>query len=464
MLEPLLAGLSDCLSWFKTRIHRAIPSEMNSQDFRGSDLRSGGMVVAYYKDFICGWIRDANATHIDIIINEARYETHTLYASSGSSVISKFERRFFVLSLAQRLCDRDTVAVRLGDRDLAGSPTVITGIKSSASKPSRTHFHVDFPSGPITIRLCTMSGWITLQAGCRNIRFLVDGRPHAASFTMRADVNERYQTSLAVGWQLTCDIASLGVKSGTLRLTCEIDGLLVAERLFDFQLSPSIPNRSLALFMHIPKTAGTSLSVAVSKQSQLSTYWLYVRGCLPIEDQLKHLSSAAFQDTDLIMGHFPYGTHEMIGCPCQYITFLREPLAFLKSYFFYMKNVQRSPCFQNRDIISAMENRIDPYFDNCFTRYFAGKPVDRVDDEIFDIAIANMERHFVFVGLVERMDESIKSLSRLLGVELESRKENITPSTAEAEAIDMRDFVKRAAPHISYDQKLYKHAQSLFWQ
>ena len=139
-------------------------------------------------------------------------------------------------------------------------------------------------------------------------------------------------------------------------------------------------------------------------------------------------------------------------------------MAFLKSYFFYRKDVQRFPPFRDLDIFVAMERRLDHYLDNCFTRCFAGMhPERQVDEAALAEAMTNMERHFAFVGLIERMEESVERVSALLGVTLTAGRDNCTPLSAESRELDLEAYAKRAAPYTVFDSQLYEHAQRLFW-
>ena len=431
-------------------------------------LNKRGCLELCTRDFLCGWIDDGHATHVDVVVNEAQHETHTLFSASPRiDAVTGRQRHYFVISVAERIKDGDRVAVRLGGCDLSGSPVVM----SVAEHPTEENlpslrFYVETPNGPVTNRLCRVSGWMTAHAGARDFRLLVQARLQNALFTVRPDVIDHFETPCAVGWEFTCDVSALEVSGATaLCLALEVDGLVVSEREIELKLLPmSTPRPPLYLFMHVPKTAGTSLSAAIAKQLQLSTHWLYHRGPFPIAAQVADLSPCAFHDLDLVGGHFAYGLHKRFARSCRYVAVLREPLAFLRSYFFYRKDVQRFPPFRDLDIFAAMERRLDHYLDNCFTRCFAGlSPEQPVNDHALAEAKANMERDFAFVGLVERMEESVTRLSALIGVTLDVGRENSTPPSAEALALDLEAFAVRAAHYVNYDLQVYQHAQRLFW-
>lgn len=427
-----------------------------------------GQIEHCARDFLCGWIEDRNATHVDVVINDTCAEAHTLFSESTQvDAVGAARRRHFVTSLAARLQTGDRVTVRLGTRDLAGSPMLVAGARPPAgSEQLDLRFHVEAPSGPVAKRLCTVSGWATLHAGARELRLLANGHPQNAVFTVRPDVVDRFGSLAAVGWRFTCDVAALEAEGAdTLRVTCEVDGQAVAGHDIAISLAPlSRPRPPLHLFMHVPKTAGTSLKTALARQPTLASHWLYHCGPFDVSSQVAALSPRAWQDLDLVGGHFPFGIHHSLGRTCRYSAVLREPLSFLRSYFFYRKEVQRFPPFRNLDIVEAMERRLDHLLDNCFTRFFVGMPPERpVDGDALVEAMSNMERHFEFVGVMERMEESAKRLSRLFGISLELGLENVAPLSEEARAFDVAKIAERSAPFVRYDEQLYRHALKLFW-
>ena len=95
-------------------------------------------------------------------------------------------------------------------------------------------------------------------------------------------------------------------------------------------------------------------------------------------------------------------------------------------------------------------------------RFFTGLPAEQaVDDDVLATAMDNMERHFAFVGLVERMADTTVRLSAMLGVHLDVEHLNVTPRCAVEGHDDRSDA--RVAPFVAYDLRLYDQAKKLFW-
>ncbi|WP_426029387.1 hypothetical protein [Caulobacter sp. DWP3-1-3b2] len=69
-----------------------------------------------------------------------------------------------------------------------------------------------------------------------------------------------------------------------------------------------------------------------------------------------------------------------------------------------------------------------------------------------------MDKDFAFVGMRERLSESMTHISRLLGVDLAGglTGENVTPPTPERANLDMRAFRAAAADRLQYDLMLYE--------
>lgn len=448
---------------------RSLTNDSSSAGLAVDQPPAPGRIDLCAHEVLIGSVTDAGATHLDVFVGGTRHESYVLPDVPPIGFPSGAMRpRRFVVSLPTRVGQGDEVVVRIGARDLAGSPTVVAPpVPAMKAEMAGPLFHLDTPSTVIENRLSTMAGWIVVHAGARDIRLLVDGQPQDLVFHERRDVADLLQTRFALGWQCNCDVAALEAIGArrSLRVTCEVDGRVIAERRLALRLPPITRSRQpLYLFMHVPKTAGTSVSVAIAKQPAISTHWLYHRGPRSIEDQAAALSPHAFNDLDLIVGHFVFGLHDQVERPCRYVAFLREPTTFLRSFFYYRRDVQRFPPFRDVDIFSALEQRLDPYLDNCFTRCFAADVSTRpVDEATLATAMSNMERHFAFVGLVERMEESVERLAGLLGAPLATRRENVTPDSAGGKAAETPAFARLAAPFVRYDQELYEHAKRLYW-
>lgn len=171
--------------------------------------------------------------------------------------------------------------------------------------------------------------------------------------------------------------------------------------------------RRKVIFIHIPKTAGGTLryitarqypamqTAEVNKQRRLPTISL---------EELENLSPTQRKKIQLVQGHLPFGAHRFFDEPVGYITLLREPVARILSFYYYVKNIPSHRLGQEiikhnlslRDFVLRIPDR---NLHNGQTYMLAGKNI--APERALDTAISNLQNHFIAIGLTERFDESI---------------------------------------------------------
>ena len=102
--------------------------------------------------------------------------------------------------------------------------------------------------------------------------------------------------------------------------------------------SPS-KERPVLIFLHLPKTGGSSLreflKAKCGHKNYYQTYWSEATG-LGDRDYLNQFIALPQEERDrfdLIMGHFSYGLHRFLSRPCVYVTLLRNPLERFCSFY-----------------------------------------------------------------------------------------------------------------------------------
>jgi hypothetical protein len=143
-------------------------------------------------------------------------------------------------------------------------------------------------------------------------------------------------------------------------------------------------DRSALIFVHLPKTAGTTLRV--------------------------------------FKGHLPFGLHESLPQAATYLTVLREPVDRAISTYYFMKNYVLHP--MHRRIKRAgwtLEEFIQNVpRNNIQCKYLANVGWDEeVTEAIYERARSNLERHFSVVGLTERFEETLALLKVRFGWKLD---------------------------------------------
>ena len=194
------------------------------------------------------------------------------------------------------------------------------------------------------------------------------------------------------------------------------------------------------IFLHIPKTAGTSLRTLVEQAYPAGACVdIYSANSADFYETIRHDVDKA----QVLYGHTSYGIHQWFGLEPRYIAFVRNPIARVVSLYNHLRRHKKSPHYTDihaggmtlRDMIQA---EISVETNNHMVRIIGGYGGTETTDNtaILDNAIAHIEQHFEFVGLTERMPESVNILAQRLGWgrQLRILRLNVTPPFPEIDA------------------------------
>jgi hypothetical protein len=220
------------------------------------------------------------------------------------------------------------------------------------------------------------------------------------------------------------------------------------------------------VFLHLPKTAGVTLRRTLK--------WKYAPNMLTFETLTKPAHSLGEVPLDVrrnlrvLNGHLHYGVHEYIPRRCEYITILREPIARVISYYYYIlghpkhwrhEELVRSGMTLEEFVRTSPERGLE----NDQTRMLSGRGAGELDAgdlgrDALDEAKKNLER-FLVVGLTERFDESFILIRRALGWKIPVYvTANVATSTKPATEAAMESIRQRN----QLDLELYEFARGLF--
>jgi hypothetical protein len=189
--------------------------------------------------------------------------------------------------------------------------------------------------------------------------------------------------------------------------------------------------RPLIAFVHIPKTAGATVTTMFSRaysKAGLDDAGNYMRGPENAARKLTRRPGGweiwQRRGGRVTAGHVPYRIfREHLPPDALYMTFLREPVDRVLSH--YYRHIHRTHAHTSpgprQDRAESLEQALVelrlPQVNNLATRFLCGHP-SRDDDlaaSALDDAKANL-RNFAFVGIQERFDESLVLLQRTLGL------------------------------------------------
>jgi hypothetical protein len=224
------------------------------------------------------------------------------------------------------------------------------------------------------------------------------------------------------------------------------------------------------LFMHIPKTAGTAFrEAALESYKQAEAAFIY-RDPPGFAVELRDMPEEQLAGLRFVVGHFVYGLHDGIPNHCRYFTILRNPVDRVWSQYTHWlregSDVVRAEDGRRRSIEELLENKMNAELDNAAVRYIAGIdwtefPAGRLTKDVYELAVHNLERSFVSVGLQEQLPDSYDTLRREFSW-MRSAPPEIMNAGGHPNGDALPEKEKKLAAHFNHwDMKLYKHAQTM---
>jgi Galactose-3-O-sulfotransferase len=233
-------------------------------------------------------------------------------------------------------------------------------------------------------------------------------------------------------------------------------------------LPPGLAGRQLC-FLHIGKTAGTSIQYALFE---------VLRHAAIFHDSLPGFDNVAGEElilNDLVIGHFTYQHVRKMRPAKLLMTFLRDPIDRVVSNYHFLRTdsplsgysrvaLQAAQCLSFKEFLLCDDPNVRMVTENFQTKALAYdfRP-DHLDSTMTSALLESAERNlrtFDFVGISEYFDESTDVLSGMLGVELPAKKLNVNPdrpvAAPPAEELEIARSLNRL------DTQLYDDARSRF--
>ncbi|GAB4460531.1 MAG: sulfotransferase family 2 domain-containing protein [Anaerolineae bacterium] len=225
------------------------------------------------------------------------------------------------------------------------------------------------------------------------------------------------------------------------------------------------------IFLHLPKTGGTTLHAIIERHFPPGAT-LRVRN--DTLDRFFALTDAQRRSLRYLSGHMPFGLHQWLPRPAEYITMLREPVARAVSLYYYGLTDPGHP--RHTRMVAenvSLEGHAQMHGGNAMTRWLCGyyegrqtwigrwMPPDAAQDAL-QRARHNLATHFSVVGLTERFDESLLMLRRRFGWRrIFYVRENVTRGRPPREALPP-ETLRLIEGRNALDIDLYAHAARIF--
>jgi hypothetical protein len=223
-------------------------------------------------------------------------------------------------------------------------------------------------------------------------------------------------------------------------------------------------DREALIFLHIPKTAGTTLNRIIDWQyNPLSIFTVDPHRIRATVARFKTFPEQRRRRFRVVRGHLVFGIHEFLPQSATYITMLREPVSrLLSSYHFILRRPLHPLHRKLKTGRLSVEDliRLTPQRQNLQCRFISGIGAGGICDErALEIAKENLARSFRVVGLCERFQESLLLMMVSFGWEVpfyENRKVAKIHPSIEPGVIDA------IREHNRLDIELYEFAKELF--
>ena len=211
------------------------------------------------------------------------------------------------------------------------------------------------------------------------------------------------------------------------------------------------------IFVHIPKTGGTTLTQIVRQNFDANDFGHYWEP--PPATRRREVARQK-----CIIGHLPHGIHEAMSWPAAtYLTVLRNPLERVVSHYGYHLAETLDP--QHR---LAAEHSFEEWLDaqpdarNLMVQFLSGRKSASPTREDLELAKNNLSSYGV-VGLLEHFESTLLLLQHFLGFEdLSYELVKVTPNRLKVYDFSAEEIAKARRAN-ALDLELYRFAQELFF-
>ncbi|MGE7636131.1 sulfotransferase family 2 domain-containing protein [Bacillus paramycoides] len=213
--------------------------------------------------------------------------------------------------------------------------------------------------------------------------------------------------------------------------------------------------KRLLIYLHIPKTGGTTLKNIIKRQYHPKEVWFHME-----KDMIPKMEKRGNVDQlKCVGGHCWYGLHEYFEKQFQYFTMLRNPIDRVISEYYYIlrrPNHNAYPQIKNMTLMEFIQN-FSLKSSNQQTRRISGS----IHNPNLDHAKTNLKNDFVVAGLSEMFDDSIFLMKKAFNwQDISYSKENVTQKRPAIDEIS-KDILNELKKRNAMDIELYAFAKEL---
>ena len=228
---------------------------------------------------------------------------------------------------------------------------------------------------------------------------------------------------------------------------------------------------SAVIFLHIPKTAGSTLHQIIRRQYP-ARHIYHIGSQADSLARFQGLPVAKRAQIEVLMGHFEMGIDRYLPQPTTYFTMLRQPVARAISYFAHIRRDKNHYCHElvttgKMSLAAFVDSGADVMMDNGQTRLLAGVrnsvPYGECGPNELQAAKRNLEDRFAFAGLTEKFDRALLLMSHFFGWRnLYYQRRNV--SAQQEKRRPNRETLAQIRAANSLDMDLYQWAESRLTQ
>lgn len=220
------------------------------------------------------------------------------------------------------------------------------------------------------------------------------------------------------------------------------------------------------VFLHVPKTGGTSLRNSISRLfDPTELFFIYNRRKeFHSIHKLKGLTSEQKAKYLVYMGHMSFNPEILAETNPHYVTMVRHPVERVISYYHHVMTNNPKWSDDKVSLMKYIELSEDRQLSNHQTRLLSGVVRGGTPQRHLDGAIENIQHKFSFVGLTERFDDSAVGMCKAVGWHpLSIRRDNQGIGKPSAHFFSSQEL-KTIEDLNEYDMELYRVAVSQFEQ